>query len=137
MADRVKQVEYFYVHVPDRPGEAARALGVLEAARVNLVAFSGFPEGRGGQLDFVPANPASFRRAAKKAGWKVTGPKRAFLVSGRDRAGAAAAVASKLAAAGINITTLDAVCAGAGRYGAILWVDQRDVRRAGRVLGAR
>jgi hypothetical protein len=137
MADRVKQVEYFYVHVPDRPGEAARALGVLEAARVNLVAFSGFPEGRGGQLDFVPANAASFRRAAKKAGWKVTGPKRSFLVSGRDRAGAAAAVASKLAAAGINITTLDAVCAGAGRYGAILWVDQRDVRRAGRVLGAR
>lgn len=137
MADTVKQVQYFYVHVPDRPGEAARALAVLEAARVNLLAFSGFPEGRGGQLDFVPANPASFRRAAKEAGWKVTGPKRAFLVSGKDRTGAVASLAGKLAAAEINITALDAVCAGAGRYGAILWVDQRDVRRAARVLGAR
>jgi hypothetical protein len=137
MADTIKQVEYFYVHVPDRPGEAARALRTLEAARVNLLAFSGFPEGRGGQLDFIPANPASFRRAAQKAGWKVTGPKRAFLVRGTDRVGAGAGLASKLAAAGINITALDAVCAGAGRYGALLWVDPRDVRRAARVLGAR
>ena len=33
----------------------------------------------------------------------------------------------KLAAAKINVTAVDAVCAGAGQYGAILWVAPRDV----------
>ena len=36
----------------------------------------------------------------------------------------------------INVTAVDAVCAGAGRYGAILWVAPRDVTRAAKALGA-
>ena len=33
------------------------------------------------------------------------------------------------------VTAADAVCAGAGRYGAILWVKPRDVKKAAAVLG--
>jgi hypothetical protein len=36
----------------------------------------------------------------------------------------------------INVTAVDAVTAGAGRFGAILWVKQSDVNRAARALGA-
>ncbi len=36
--------------------------------------------------------------------------------------GAVAELHRKLAEAKINVTAIDAVCAGAGRYGAILWV---------------
>ncbi|MEK7370141.1 MAG: hypothetical protein AAB265_01680 [candidate division NC10 bacterium] len=135
MADTIQRVDYFYTMVPDKPGEAARMLAVLREAGVNLLVFSGFPEGRRGQLDFVPADAGAFRQAAKKAGWKLTGPKRAFLLQGEDRVGAVAETLGKLAAAKINVTAIDALCAGAGRYGAILWVPQRDVGRAAKVLG--
>lgn len=136
MAETLRTVDYFYVTVPNKPGEGARTLGVLRDAGVNLLAFSGFPEGRGAQLDFVPENPAAFRAAARAAKWKVTGPKRAFLVEGDDRVGAGAALMGKLAEAKINVTAIDAVCAGGGRYGVILWVAPRDVKRAATVLGA-
>ncbi|MEK7446980.1 MAG: hypothetical protein AABZ70_19200 [candidate division NC10 bacterium] len=135
MADTIQKVDYFYTMVPDKPGEAARMLAVLREAGVNLLVFSGFPEGRRGQLDFVPADAGAFRQAAKKAGWKLTGPRRAFLLQGEDRVGAVAETLGRLAAAKINVTAIDAVCAGAGRYGAILWVPQRDVGRAAKVLG--
>jgi hypothetical protein len=136
MADSIQQVQYFYVMVPNKPGQGAAFLGALADAGVNLLAFSGFPEGRGSQLDFVPENPAAFRQVAKTAGWKLTGPKKAFLISGDDRVGAIADVHRKLAAAKVNVTAVDAVCAGAGRYGAILWVAPRDVNRAAKLLGA-
>ncbi len=136
MADTIQRVDYFYTMVPDKPGEAARMLAVLRDAGVNLLAFSGFPEGRRGQLDFVPADAGAFRQAAKKAGWKLTGPKRAFLLGGEDRVGAVAETLGKLAEAKINVTAIDALCAGAGRYGAILWVPQRDFARAAKTLGA-
>jgi len=135
MNDTVSQVDYYYTTVPDKPGEGARILGALREAGVNLLAFSGFPEGRRAQLDFVPADAAAFVAAAKAAKITLSRPKRAFLVSGNDRVGAMADVCQKLAAAKITITALDAVCAGAGRYGAIVWVKPRDVKKAARVLG--
>jgi hypothetical protein len=88
-------------------------------------------------MDFVPEDPASFRRVARKANWKLTGPKKAFLVAGEDRPGVVAEVMQRLAAAKVNVTALDAVCAGNARFGAILWVAPRDVGRAAKLLGAR
>ena len=135
MADTVRLVEYFYVTTPQKPGVGAAVLNELRRAGVNLLAFSGFPAGRGAQIDFVPENAAAFRAAAKAAKWKVTGPKKAFLITGDDRTGAVADLLQKLADARINVTAVDAACAGAGRYGAILWVAPRDVTRAARALG--
>jgi hypothetical protein len=136
MAERVRVVDYFYTTVSNKPGEGARALGVLAEAGVNLVAFSGFPSGRQAQLDFVPEDPRAFRDAARKAKWKLTGPKRVFLIEGDDRVGAGAETMRKLADASINVTAVDAICTGGGRYGVLLWVDARDVRRAAKLLGA-
>ena len=91
---------------------------------------------RTAQVDFIPEDPAAFRAVARKAKWKLTGPKRALLISGDDRPGVIGEMMQRLAAAKINVTALDAVCAGAGRYGAILWVAPRDVTKAARTLGA-
>jgi hypothetical protein len=137
MAETVSQLEYFYVQVADKPGEGARALTTLKEAGVNLLAFTGFPEGRRAQLDFFPEDPVAFKRVAKAAGWKITGPKRALLVQGDDRIGAIADLVDTLASAKINIIAVDAACAGGGRYAAIVWVDQRNVARAAKLLGAR
>jgi hypothetical protein len=136
MPDTVQRAEYFYVQVPNKVGEGARYLGALSEAGINLLAFSGFPAGRGSQLDFVPADPVAFRGFARRSKWKLTGPKRAFLLSGDDRVGVIAEVHARLAGAKINVTAVDAVCAGAGRYGAILWVAARDYNRAAKLLGA-
>jgi hypothetical protein len=132
----VRVADYFYIEVPERAGEGARALGQLREAGVNLLAVSGFPAGRRAQIDFVPEDPAAFRAAAKKAGWKVTGPKKVFLIDGEDRIGVMAEAMEKLAAAKISIVASQAICAGGGRFGAILWVGPRDVKRAARALGA-
>jgi hypothetical protein len=135
MADTVRLVEYYYITAPDKAGEGARALNTLKAAGVNLVAFSGFPQGRRAQLDFIPADPVAFRQAAKKAKWKVVGPKRGFLVQGEDRVGAVADLLERLGTAKINVTAIDAVCVGDGRYGAMFWVAPKDVKKAAALLG--
>jgi len=133
----VKRVAYFKMMVPNRPGQGARALDVLHRAGINLIAFSGFPAGKGAQMDFIPANPSAFRQVARKAKWKIAKSKRAFLVSGDDRVGAGARLLGKLAEKRINVIAIDAVCAGKGRYGALLWVSPTQYARAARALGAR
>ena len=136
MPDTVKRVQYFYTEVPDKPGEGARILTMLKDAGVNLLAYSGFPKGKRAQLDFIPADVAAFRAAARKAKLTLVGPKTGFLIQGEDRPGAVAEIIAKLAAAQINVTACDAVAAGEGRYGALLWVKPQDVQKAARVLGA-
>ncbi|MDQ7850674.1 MAG: hypothetical protein QN152_06685 [Armatimonadota bacterium] len=137
MPDKVRTVDYYYIDVPDRPGEGARILAHLKKSRVNLLAVHAFPHGRRTQVDFVPANAARFRAAARAAGWKVVGPKKAFVIQGNDRVGALVDYFTRLGAAKINVTATDALAAGGGRFGAILWVKARDVNRAGKVLGVR
>ncbi len=137
MGDEIRRVDYFYMQVADKPGEGARVLATLRDAGVHLIAFSGVPEGRRAQLDFVPEDAGAFRQAAKKAGWKLTGPKKAFLIGGEDRVGVVADVVGKLADAKIGVVAMDALCAGGGRYGASLWVAPRDVARAAKLLGAK
>ncbi|HEY2921042.1 MAG TPA: hypothetical protein VGK77_18830 [Candidatus Binatia bacterium] len=134
MADEIQRVQYFYTEVPDKPGGGAKILNMLKEEGVNLLAFVAFPKGRRAQLDFIPVDQAAFKAAAKKAKIKLVGPKTGFVIQGDDRAGAVGEIASKLAEAGINITALHAVAAGAGRYGAILWVKPRDVNKAAKIL---
>ena len=135
MPDTIRQVDYFYMLVPHKAGEAARVLRALKEAGVNLLAFSGFPEGRRGQLDFFPADATAFKSGAKAAKWKVIGPKRGFLIQGDDRVGAIADLVGKLADAKLNVTAMDAVSVD-GRYGALCWVAPRDLKKAAQVLGA-
>jgi len=135
MPDTIQAVDYFYTITPDKPGEACRALDALKAAGVNLLAFSGFPSGRKSQLDFVPADPQAFLAVAKKAKLKLSRRKSCFLIQGDDRVGAVCENLAKLAAAKINITAIDAVSAGMGRFGVILWVKGKDHKRAAKALG--
>jgi len=137
MASSIRKVDYFYTMVPNRAGQAAKILAGLAAAGVDLVAFSGFPAGKGSQLDLVPADSAKLRRAARKLGVTLSKRKTGFLVQGDDRVGALTRIASALAVARINITAIDAVTAGKGRFGAIFWVKPTAVAKAARLLRAR
>ena len=137
MADKVRRVEYYYVPVPDRPGEGLKVLSALKNAGVLLLAIHAFPAGGGrAQLDLVPEDAKKFRQAAQAAGLTLTGPKWAFLVTGDDRVGATAEHGKKLADAKINITSVTALGAGSGRYGMIMWVAPADYEKAAAALGA-
>jgi hypothetical protein len=137
MADLVQGIEYYYVTVPDAPGEGQRILSALKDSRVNLRAYLGFPLGGGqSQIDLVPEDPGLLGEAAERAGISLSEPKRAFLIQGDDRVGAVADSTAKLAEANVNITAAAATGAGAGRYGMILWVAPADYERAADALGA-
>ncbi len=137
MAEQIRRIDYYYVSIANKPGEAACILGALYDAGVNLLGFSGFPEGaRKTQLDFLPEDSAAFAKAARQIGLKLSKKKTGFLIQGEDRSGAVAELLGKLAAAGINVTAGQAISAGGGRYCGMFWVKAADVRKAAKVLAA-
>ena len=137
MAYQIRKVKYCYVTVPSRAGQADRILNDLLAAKIDLLAFSGFPL-RGGksQVDLVSNSTAAIERLARNKGWKLSRVKRGFLVQGSDEIGAVHKVLSRLAAKNINVIAADAVAAGKGRYGMILWVNPQKYDTAARILNA-
>lgn len=138
MAHRVRKVSYCYINVPSRAGQGAKVLAALRRAGVNLLAFTGFPGKKGtAQLDLVTGNIAGVRRVAAKHGWRVSKTKKGFLAQGDDQVGAAHVHIQKLADRKINVVAADAVAAGKGRYGMILWVKPKDYARAAKALGAK
>lgn len=136
MAELIRKVDYYYTTVSDKPGEGARVLGAIRDAGVNLLAFHAFPRAKKSQVDLVPENAAALKAAAQQAKIKLSAPKTAFLVEGDDRIGAIFDMLRKLGAASVNVTAIDAVRAGAGRYGALIWVKPADVAKAAGALGA-
>lgn len=137
MADSVRKVQYGYVMVPNRPGQGAKVLAALRDAGVDLQAYSGFPGSKGAQIDVVTGNMNGLRRVARENGWKLSAVKKGFLVQGQDRLGAVHRHLARLAERKVNVVAADAVAAGRGRYGMILWVRPKDYARAARALGAR
>jgi hypothetical protein len=136
MPDEIRRIDYYYVSVPDKPGEAASILSALNQAGINLLGASAFPHGaRRSQLDFIPEDGAALVKTAKSIGLTLSKKKSGFLIQGEDRPGAIAEVTSKLADAKVNITSVQVFCAGSGRYGGMLWVKPPDMRKAAKALG--
>jgi hypothetical protein len=137
MADTIRKVEHFSIQVPNTPAKAFGVLSTLVSAGINLLACSGVPRGRRARIDVVPDDTRRFRNAARKAGLSFTPEKGGFMIQGRDRPGALTGHLKRLGDEGINVTGIDAVSAGEGRWGAIIWVESRDVARAAHALGAK
>ena len=138
MADRVRKVSYCYLVVPSRAGQGAKVFGELKDAGVDLLAYTGFPVGGGkAQLDLVAESLTPIRRLAKQSGWRVSKPKKGFLIQGQDKLGAVQRHIQKLTDAKINITAANGLTAGKNRYGMVLWVKKKDYNRAARALKAK
>lgn len=138
MSDQVRGVQYAYVKVKNRTGVGAEALGALKKAKINMLAFSGFPlKGGEAQLDFVTENISKLKKVARKNQWKLSPVKKAFLVTGSDRVGAVWSTMDKLQKAKISVTAAEAISVGKGRYGVIVWVKPAAYQKAAKVLGAK
>ena len=136
MADLIRAVQYFKVNIADKSGTLGHMLVPLRGAGVNLLSVHAFPRNRRTQVDVVPEDPAAFKDIARSLKWKVAGPKVCFLVDGDDRPGVLADLTGQLGSANINLTAVTGLTAGQRRFGAILWVKARDVKKAAKVLGA-
>jgi len=137
MSDKLRKVDYFYALIPNTPGQGAKVMNGLAAAGVNLLAFSAFPADRHSQLDLVPKSSAKLVKVAKSMGLKLSPKKTGFLLTGKDRVGAVITVLDKLALAKINVTAIDAVATGDGRFGALFWVKPANVAKTAKLLGAK
>src|SRR5213082_1971287 len=81
MPNTIRKVSYAYVTAGSKPGEAARILQALRDANVNLLAFSGFPQGRSkAQIDVVTDDLDALKGVARGRKWRLSRIKRAFLV---------------------------------------------------------
>jgi hypothetical protein len=137
MASTVKEVEYYYALVADKPGEARKLLEFLSERQVNLLALTAFPVGEGeSQLDFFPADPEQLKSAAEDAGIPLIGPMKAFLLQGDDTVGALYDFHLKLSNAGVNVHSCNGVVDGTGRFGYVIWVAPTDYEKASKALRA-
>ena len=136
MADVIRTAQYFKVQIADKPGTLADALVPLRRdAGVNLLAVHAFPRSRRTQVDVVPEDPTAFKNIARMHELKVQGPKMCLLVDGDDRPGALADLTDRLGSAKINLIAVTGLCAGQGRFSAILWVKPGDVKKSAKVFG--
>ncbi len=136
MPAKMRAVDYFYLTVKDRPGEAYRLLSQLCAENVNLLVFSAVPMGpEHTQLVLFPEHVEALARAAEKMGLVLTGPQRAILIQGDDQLGALCDIHHKLYEAQVNVYASTGVTDGRGGYGYVLYVRPERFGDAARALG--
>ena len=139
MADEVKRLEYYSAVIANKPGEGARVLAALRDEGVNFIGLNGYPIGnplkaKKTTVDFVPSDAKVFKKAARKIGLEIGGKLPCIFVNGEDRQGMGAEILARLGAAGINVIAMHMVCAGAGRVGAMLFVEAPLASKAAKVL---
>lgn len=135
MAMQIRPVEYYYTTVLEAGEAACNWLSTIAEAGVNLLAFSATPVGPSHtQLTIFPDDPYQLKIAAARSGLTLTGPNRAFLVQGDDRLGAIAEIHRKLYQAGVDVFASMGITDGAGRFGYLLYVAERDFAKALRAL---
>ena len=129
------KLEYYSVIVPNKPGKGEHVLSALKEAGVNFTAIWGYPVGkRKSKIDLVAEDLAGLKKAAKKLKIELGKKQTAFHITGEDHPGAVAEVLAKLAAKEININAVQALCAGNGRFGALVQVAPDDVKKAAKAL---
>ena len=129
------KLDYYSVIVPNKPGKGEHVLSALKEAGVNFAAIWGYPVGKSkSKIDLVAEDSAGLKKAAKKLKIKLGKRQTAFHITGEDHPGAVAEVLAKLSAKKINIYAVQALCAGNGRFGALVQVASDDVKKAAKAL---
>lgn len=129
------KLEYYSLDLSNKPGKGAQILKAFQEAGVNFTGIWGYPVGkRKARIDLVAEDAAVLKKVAKQLKIELGKKQTAFHITGEDHPGAVAEVLAKLAAKGINVRAVQALCAGNDRFGAMVQVDQDDVKKASKAL---
>ena len=129
------KLEIYSAVVPNKPGKGAQLLSAFKDAGINFVGIWGYPVGKSkARIDLAPEDAALLKKAAKQLKIELGKRQTAFHITGEDHPGAVAEALAKLAAKEINVYAVQALCAGNGRFGALIQVDQDDVKKAAKAL---
>jgi len=129
------KLDCYSVTVSNKPGKGEHVLTSFKQAGVNFVAIWGYPVSKNkARIDLVAEDPALLKKAARQLKIELGKKQAAFHIAGEDHPGAVAEVLAKLAAKDINVHAVQALCAGNGRFGALIQVDEDDVKKAAKAL---
>lgn len=135
MVDQIRQFDYQYLIADDDTPSAAEIVNTLTDSGIGLLGYSEFPCGVGKvQVDLIADGGSDLERAARSQGWALSPKKSGFLIQGEDRPNAIGEILDRLAAAHVHVTAVQAVAAGAGRFGAMLWVKPGEAQAAAAAL---
>jgi hypothetical protein len=130
-----KRVTYFKAKIEDKPGSLYELVKNLRAKDLGLLSLKGISQGVHGEVLVVAKSPDKLRTAWTAAGLLIE-EGTAFYLRGVDETGGLQTDLDVLAKAGVNIVATEAVASGRS-YGAILWVDPKDVEKTAKALGAK
>lgn len=129
----VRQVKAFCVEIEDKPGSLHRFLSQSSLSKVDYLFFAAFSCGNNRGIVVVgPKDQKIFESFAKEANIKAN-PKAGFIITGKDRLGAAADVIKDLAQKDIPGIAGAAMVID-GRFQMLVVVDPKDADRAKKVL---
>ncbi len=133
----IKRIDVWIAGIKDKPGALAKKLEALAkaGARLEFLLARRRPEKPGQGVVFAaPIKTGKQTAAAKKAGFKKTKALFALRLATADKAGLGAAIAKKIAEAGINIRGLSAVAVGKRAVFYLAFDSAADVNKAARNL---
>jgi len=131
----VKRVTIHSVEIKDRPGSLQKLLAQAASENVDLLCFAAFSAGGGrGRVYIGAKDPEAFETCAEDAGIETMAAV-GFIVSGKDKVGAAAEALKKLADAGISGVAGSAMVCD-GQYQMLVVVDAADGDAAAKAMGA-
>jgi hypothetical protein len=116
-----------------RPGTLATLTRTLADAGVNILALSAAETSGRGKIRLLVNDPVKARRALRKAKYRAT-EQPVFALRLRNKPGALARVAARLAKERINVRSIYATTAGRGAAGVVVTVGGNP-SKARRILG--
>ena len=135
----VEHADVWAASIPDRAGGLADALAALRDAGADLsfIVARRTPDAPGTGVVFVtPLQGDREIGAAAEVGFNVNRKIHSLRVMGKDRPGAAAALAQRLATAGINVRGFSASVIGTQFVAYVAFDSSEDANRAAEVLRA-
>jgi hypothetical protein len=136
MPYEIRRIEYFYITVKDKPGEAYEMLNQLAGLGINLLAFAAMPTGsNSARMTLFPEDSKQLQCVAKRSGLVLGGPNCAFLVHGEDDLGVLVEVHKLLYQAKINVYASNGVTNGKDNFCYIIYVRREDYERAAEAMG--
>lgn len=137
MVDLVEKIHCQGILTEDDTAHTAEIIDALTDSGIDLLALleSQHSPGRA-QVDLITRDTELLAETADERGWTLSERRPGFLVQGHDRPNAVAETLSRLADAKIQVSSVHAIAAGPGRFGALVLVKPAEEERASDVLRA-